>query len=372
VTRYVSHSPPTPTPTPTPTHPHVVPQPACTPRSQDLLRLIDLCPFLASERSRYDDDAVRAILLRNPRVARLRRTTYRCGIGNGPNGGAHPLALVVGLGGSIDVVVRMVEACPIALVRRLSGRRNVLHYAIAEGANVDVIRYLASRMPSLVTEVDSFGALPLHLASTYFPSSSPLVLLHLLGLHPEAARAVDNKSRTPLHRACASRASMEKVLALIEAYPPALFMNDWMRTTPLGYAESMHQRLSEPMPAVIEVLGMAMDILGTNEDDDDVAPPSSSALYDGNDHVAGIVVDGGRGGGEGGDGDRARRILEHFRTIRWRGGIRLAFARNVRLVSMLDLPVAVLPRLLSLLDTEGVYSLLVHRPDVVRGCSIKR
>ncbi|KAL3812086.1 hypothetical protein ACHAXA_002783 [Cyclostephanos tholiformis] len=207
----------------------------------------------------------------------------------------------------------MVEACPIALGRRLSGRRNVLHYAIAEGANVDVIRYLASRMPSLVTEVDSFGALPLHLASTYFPSSSPLVLLHLLGLHPEAARAVDNKSRTPLHRACASRASMEKVLALIEAYPPALFMNDWMRTTPLGYAESMHQRLSEPMPAVIEVLGMAMDILGTNEDDDDVAPPSSSALYDGNDHVAGIVVDGGRGGGEGGDGDRARRILEHFR-----------------------------------------------------------
>jgi hypothetical protein len=340
------------------------------PSSQDLLRLIDLCPFLASEKSRYNDDAVLALLLRNPRAARMRRTTYRCGIGNGPAGGAHPLALVVGLGGSLDVVARMIEACPAALGMKLSGRRNVLHYAISEGANVDVIRYLTSRMPSLVTEADSFRALPLHLASTYFPSSSPCVIHLLLGMHPDAARSIDHKSQTPLHRACRSRASIEKVLALIEAFPPALYMKDWVRTTPMGYAESMHQRLSDPMPTVIEVLGMAMDILGTNDNDE-----SSSALYDGNDNVAGVVGCDERGGGRGEDGerDRARRILAHFRSIRWDGGIRMAFASNVGLASMLDLPMAVLPRLLLLLDTEGVYSVLVHRPDVVRGlCNINR
>ena len=50
----------------------------------------------------------------------------------------HPLALVVALGGSLEVVRIMVEACPEALGERLSGRRSVLHYAISEGVNARV------------------------------------------------------------------------------------------------------------------------------------------------------------------------------------------------------------------------------------------
>jgi hypothetical protein len=50
----------------------------------------------------------------------------------------HPLALVVALGGSLDVVKIMVEACPAALGERLSGRRSLLHYAISEGVDVKV------------------------------------------------------------------------------------------------------------------------------------------------------------------------------------------------------------------------------------------
>lgn len=342
---------------------------------QDLLRLIDLCPFLASEKSRYDDDAVLSLLAHNPRAACLRHP-YRCGIGNNNNannnrggGGAHPLALVVALGGSLEVVSRMVDANPAALGEKLSGRRNVLHYAIAEGVGVNVIRYLTSRNPSLVAEEDSFQALPLHLACTYCTSSSSAVLLlHLLlDLHPAAATSLDHKLQTPLHRACRSRASMEMVLALIEAYPEALFLDDWHRTRPLEYAESMHQRLSEPMPEVIEVLGMAEDILRMNREDGDrgttARPPSSSSAESDDDDDAVVVGGGGA--------DRARMILAHFRTIRWWGGIRLAFERNVNLASVLDLPPGVFPRLLRLLGTEGAYSVLVHRPDVVCGFTSK-
>jgi len=264
----------------------------------------------------------------------------------------------------------MVDANPAALGEKLSGRRNVLHYAIAEGVGVDVMRYLTSRNPSLVTEEDSFQALPLHLACTYCTSSSSAVLLHLLDLHPGAARSLDHKLQTPLHRACRSRASMEMVLALIEAYPDALFLDDWHRTRPLEYAESMHQRLSEPMPEVIEVLGMAEDILRMNREDGDrgttTRPPSSSSAEsddDDDDDDAAVVGGGGA--------DRVRTILAHFRTLRWWGGIRLTFERNVNLASVLDLPPGVFPRLLRLLGTEGAYSVLVHRPDVVCGFTSK-
>ena len=69
-----------------------------------------------------------------------------------------PLALVMGLGGSLDILRRMVEveACPEALGCRLSGRKNVLHYALSEGAGINVVRYLVSRMPLLVAEWDSY------------------------------------------------------------------------------------------------------------------------------------------------------------------------------------------------------------------------
>jgi hypothetical protein len=45
---------------------------------------------------------------------------------------------VVALGGSLDVVKIMADACPEALGERLSGRRTLLHYAISEGVDVEV------------------------------------------------------------------------------------------------------------------------------------------------------------------------------------------------------------------------------------------
>ena len=87
---------------------------------KELLRLIDLCPFLASEKSTYDDAAVLNLLTSHPTAAN-KRHSYRCGIGTATSK-AYPLALVVALGGSIDVVKRMINSCPMALNEKLSGR----------------------------------------------------------------------------------------------------------------------------------------------------------------------------------------------------------------------------------------------------------
>lgn len=98
------------------------------------MSLIDLCPLLASDRIQYNDGKVLNLLRKNPKAACLRAPFHRFGIGTD----IHPLALVVALGGSLDVVKIMVEACPEALSERLSGRRTLLHYAISEGVKVEV------------------------------------------------------------------------------------------------------------------------------------------------------------------------------------------------------------------------------------------
>jgi hypothetical protein len=338
---------------------------------KELLRLIDLCPFLASEKSTYDDAAVLNLLTYHPAAAN-KRHSYRCGIGTASK--AFPLALVVALGGSIDVVTRMVNSCPMALNEKLSGRRNVLHYAIAEGVDISIIQYLTSCNPSLVKEVDSFHAIPLHLASTYYPTSSVDVVRHLLQLYPHGAGCLDNKSQTPLHRACRSRASLDKMQYLIEAYPNAIFKQDWVKSTPLEYAESMHQRLSEPCPNIVKVLGMVEELMKMGQSNNNnkchVAQNLSCPWHENDDGrriLNNMLV-----------ADRAKQILTHFQAIHWHGGIRLAFKSNIQLISLLNLPKSLYPRLLSLLLGDGdgdgdddnnkveiVYSMLVHFPQVL-------
>mmetsp|Transcript_9118 Transcript_9118/g.19661 ORF Transcript_9118/g.19661 Transcript_9118/m.19661 type:complete len:360 (-) Transcript_9118:236-1315(-) len=293
-------------------------------RDEDLLRLIDLCPFLASEKRSYDNSAVLALLRTNPRAACLRHS-FRCGIGN--TNKVHPLAMVVALGGSMEVVELMVRACPEALDEKLSGKRTVLHYAIAEGVDVDIIQYLTSQNPLLVSEVDSFHAIPLHLAATY-PSSSTDVLRHLLRVHPAGAKSLDHRSQTPLHRACKSRASLDKVLALIEFNPEALFWTDWERnSTPRGWAERIEHRLSDPIDEIVDVLLKAEEILIMGLDNADVKREECQR--------------------------DAQRILMHFISIEWWGGIHMAFSRNIRLASLLSVPMGLYPELLSLLCRGG-------------------
>ena len=292
------------------------------------------------------------------------RFTYRCGIGE-----SYPLALVIALGGSLTVVQLMVNACPDALKEKLSGKRNVLHYAIAEGVDIEIVKYLTTQNPNLVLEVDSFNAIPLHLASTY-PSSSLSVLNHLLHIHPEGAKCLDNKLLTPLHRACRSRISIQKVQALIQACPEVLSWKDWLQTTPLEWAERVDHRLSDSIPEIVEMLEMMTDILVLGSKEGGYEEEHITT----NDH----------------DKYRAQHILLHFQSINYWGGIRLAFARNIKLMALLDLGIEMIPKLLSLLSIDGditqlndisggedgssaaltlsiesIFSVLVQCPDVV-------
>jgi hypothetical protein len=289
---------------------------------RDFINLVDLCPFLAADRDRYDDEAVYAILKKHPRVACLRHS-FRCGLGNN----IHPLAVIVALGGSLEVIKTMVNACPEALNERL-GRRTLLHYIISEGVDIQIIKYLTAQCcPTLISQTDSFGSIPLHLAATY-PSSSTCVLRHLLQIYPDGAHALDNRSQTALHRACKSRASLSKVLALIEANPRALFLKDYGKNTPLGWAEKMDHSLTDACPEVVELLTMMEDILtlahdyGTDMLNDDTTNERKQ---------------------------RAKDILSHFRAMSWYEGIRIAFACNRYLITLIDMQLGLYPTLLSLL-----------------------
>ena len=318
---------------------------------QDLFLLIDLCPFLESDKAKYDDNAVLSILKKHPEAS-CQKYRWRCGIGE-----AYPLAIVIALGGSLEVVQLLVDACPEALEQKLSGKRSVLHYSIAEGADYSIIQYLTSKNPNLVKELDSFNAIPLHLAATY-PSSSLSVLEHLISIYPDGAKCIDHKSQCPLHRACRSRSSIEKVQALIEACPDVLFREDWLKTTPLGWAERLDHRLSDSIPEVVQLLEKMEIILTVKSYSDE-------------------------------DKYRAEQILAHFKRTKYLGGIRVAIAQNIHLVSLLDLPLELIPKLLSLFNKsntddkteieevaqkrsiESFFSVLVQRPDLVSSAGEK-
>lgn len=300
---------------------------------REFLNLVDLCPFLAADRVRYDDEAVYVMLERHPHVASLRHS-FRCGVGNN----IHPLAVVIALGGSLKVIKAMVNTCPEAL-NELLGRRTLLHYVISEGVDIQIIKYLTEQCcPTLISQTDSFGSIPLHLAASY-PSSSSCVLRHLLQLYPDGAHALDNRSQTALHRACKSRASLSKVLALIEANPKALFWRDYGKNTPLGWAEKIDHSLTDVCPDVVELISMMEDILtlecseGMN-DGHYTQDHTTDALY-------GNSIDERR--------QRAKEILSHFHAISWYEGIRIALACNRNLISLIGVQLELFPTLLSLL-----------------------
>jgi len=264
---------------------------------------------------------VLSLLQQNPRAACLRAPFHRFGIG----ADLHPLALVVALGGSLEVVKIMVEACPEALGERLSGKRTLLHYAISEGVNVEVITYLVSKYPRYLEELDSYNAIPLHLAASY-PSSSLGVMKLLLKLHPNGAKSIDNQSRTPLHRACKSRSSLQKVMALVEAAPEVLTWRDWCGYKPLEIADRQDHRMGDVNPEVVGFLEFVQEIMQIHFE-----PNTASDSVNERKH-------------------RAIEILMRFRFIGWTEGIPMAFTHNTHLFSLMDIPTMLTHEFVSLIN----------------------
>jgi len=273
------------------------------------------------------------------------------------------LAVVIALGGSLKVIKAMVNTCPEALNERL-GRRTLLHYVISEGVDIQIIKYITTQAPTLISQTDSFGSIPLHLAASY-PSSSRPVLSHLLEIYPDGAHALDHRSQTALHRACKSRASLSKVLALIEANPKALFWRDYGKNTPLNWAEKFDHSLTDVCPEVVELISMMEDIL-TLQCSERVSngqyahDHTTDALHDD------TIIDEER--------QRAKEILSHFQAMSWYEGIRIAFACNRNLISLIEVQLELYPTLLSILahpncgcvgknfGLESTYAILLRCP----------
>lgn len=220
-----------------------------------------------------------------------------------------------------------------------------------------IIQYLLTQYPKYVSEMDSYQAIPLHLASSY-PSSSLLVLQLLIQRHPNGAKEIDHRSQMPLHRACKSRISLDKVLTLVEVCPEALLCRDYEGNTPLEWAERMDHSLSDVCPEVVEVLTMVNELLGYCEYTDDIV----------------------------GTKDRVEEILMHFRSLQWWRGLSMAFSTNISLLALMNLPSELSHQLIFLLcrsedqnesvssvtsdyerrrGVNDLFSILIQRPDIL-------
>ena len=196
-----------------------------------------------------------------------------------------------------------------------------------------VITYLVSQFPRYLQETDSYNAIPLHLAACY-PSSSLDVMKLLLKLHPNGAKSIDNQSRTPLHRACKSRSSLQKVMALVEAAPEVLTWRDWCGYTPLEIADRLDHRLGDVNPEVVGFLELVQEIMQIHFEPNNASDSTNISN--------GVTTANERK-------HRAGEILMRFRFIGWTEGIPMVFTQNTHLFSLMDIPTILVHEFVSLL-----------------------
>uniref|UniRef100_A0A7R9WB32 Uncharacterized protein n=1 Tax=Pseudictyota dubia TaxID=2749911 RepID=A0A7R9WB32_9STRA len=129
-----------------------------------------------------------------------------------------------------------------------------LHALCLRGAPVDVVRTLVQLCPGMVSERDSLGRTPLHIAVENGDGDNSLsVVRFLLSQYPKAVETRDKNGMTPLMRACrrtakpnpdmrhcggkldgATLVSLVKVLAL--ASPQSVIVEDKSERTALEHA----------------------------------------------------------------------------------------------------------------------------------------
>lgn len=193
-----------------------------------------------------------------------------------------------------------------------------------------------TKYPYFLYETDSYNAIPLHLASTY-PSSSLSVLQLLLHLHPNGAKAIDHQSQTPLHRACKSRASLDKVMALVVVCPDVLNWRDWCGNTPLDLADRMDHRLGDVHPEVVELLEQVEELLRLGS-----GPHYDRAFINGLGDTMLTTISERK--------QQAQEILMRFHSMRWYAGVSMALSHNIQLFNLLGIPTALMHEFLSLIS----------------------
>ena len=128
-----------------------------------------------------------------------------------------------------------------------------LHYACANGTDIEVIKLLLNAYPDSKLTTDKRGRTPLHFAlgNIEHPPTPALVKL-LAGETGESAKWPDENQMLPIHYACAYGATEQSLRVLIHAWEDSMQKTDSKGRTPLHFAMGNADR--ENSPFVVKVL----------------------------------------------------------------------------------------------------------------------
>ncbi|KAL7551089.1 hypothetical protein ACHAWF_014307 [Thalassiosira exigua] len=128
-----------------------------------------------------------------------------------------------------------------------------MHYACANGTEIEVVKLLLDAYPDSKLTTDKRGRTPLHFAlgNVENPPTSELVKL-LAGKTGESVKWPDENEMLPIHYACAYGASMDVLTELIGAWEESMQKTDAKGRTPLHFAMGNADR--ENSPRVVQML----------------------------------------------------------------------------------------------------------------------
>lgn len=186
---------------------------------EELFRLLNLDPDEEGDRLKYDDDAVIEAVRRDPNAAARK---YEFAVYDGYE--FYPLVMVVSLGGSLNAVRLMYEACP-EVVENTTRQRYTRR------------RSLGQAHPNQARN----GWTPLHFACRY--KASFKVMQFLADGYHLAIEGKNNLGCTPLHLACINGVTSEVAWMLVERCPSSIGIKDLRQRTALMYAETVDAHL---------------------------------------------------------------------------------------------------------------------------------
>jgi ankyrin repeat protein len=142
-----------------------------------------------------------------------------------------------------------------SLLRNACGedkKSQILHYAIANGACVEVVDMLLKAHPDAAREKGHLQKTPLHVAfRTTVPSG---VVQMLIDAYPAAAAEKDREGNLPLHYAIANGACVEVVDMLLKAHPDAAREKGHLQKTPLHVASGRKVFSANTPSRVVQML----------------------------------------------------------------------------------------------------------------------
>eukprot|EP01048_Picozoa_sp_COSAG05_P020721 COSAG05_NODE_3600_length_1966_cov_29.942153_4_plen_198_part_00 len=109
-----------------------------------------------------------------------------------------------------------------------------LHLALANNADVELVRRILEAFPEAATEKDQNGDLPMHVALRYDAPSE--VYRWLLGVHPGAASEKTRNGSLPLHLAVRGNVAPEVFTLLLSHFPTAIGVRTGTHDMPLHLA----------------------------------------------------------------------------------------------------------------------------------------